>query len=104
MSSSTCQTWFSPQLKDSVAALMHAYGDVEAPLESSVEFMCGLLFRYMDDTIVEAMKVAYHKGGKFDADCLVFTCKYDLPTFKVAKTKLQRKRAVEALVGCNLAG
>lgn len=91
--------WYPPELKKSVAELMHAYGDVEVPLEEAVEFMCGLLYQYLDEVINDAMKVALYKEGEVDADCFLFTCRKDLANFKFAKTKLERRRAMEKTLG-----
>ncbi|CAM9107950.1 unnamed protein product [Sphacelaria rigidula] len=90
---------YPPGLKESVASLMHAYGDVEVPLEETVEFMCGLLYQHLDKVIDEAMKVAKIKAGEVDADCILFACRKDLTTFKFAKTKLERRRAVLETLG-----
>lgn len=77
---------------------MRAFGDVEDPLDESVECMCGLLTTFLDDTLLAAVKVALTKG-RFDAECLLFTCIHDKAMFKAAKNKLDRKRALFLALG-----
>lgn len=89
---------YSPELKKSVAELMHAFGDVEQPLDVTVECMCELLTQFLDDTLLEAVDVALTKGA-FDAECLLFTSRKDKATYKAAQSQLERKRALDTAIG-----
>lgn len=73
---------------------MHSFGDVEDPLNESVECMCGLLTQFLDDTLRGAVDVALVKR-EFDAECLLFTVRNDKVTYKAAKSQLDRKRALD---------
>ena len=95
----TCKmAYYSPEFKSQVSKLMHAFGDVEDPLDASVECMCGLLTQFLDDTLMRAVEVALTKK-RFDAECLLFTCIHDKAAFKAAKNKLDRKRALGLALG-----
>lgn len=88
---------YSEEMKARVREMMHAFGDAESPLEASVECMCGLLLRYLDDVLVDASKIAMCKG-KFDAECLLFACKSDLLVYKASKTRLESHRTLKSEV------
>lgn len=86
---------YSPQLRKTVAELMTASGDVKNPLDETVECMCGLLEQYLDDTLLQAQRVALIKGG-FDSECLLIVCGNDKSTYKATKSKLERRRALKS--------
>ena len=88
---------FSKEMKESISDLMYAFGDDICPREDSVEFMCGLLIEFVDEVIGDARKIAEYKEkyNYVDAECLLFTCKDDLPTYKAAKNRVTRHAALK---------
>ena len=88
---------YSEEMKVHVRQMMHAFGDTESPLESSVECMCGLLLGYLDEVLIDASKIALCKG-KFDAECLLFVCRRDLLVYKAAKTRLESHKTLKGEV------
>ena len=88
---------FSPEAKEVVANLMHAFGDVENPREDTVSCMCGMVSIFLDNVLLKAVQVALVKGF-FDEECLLFACKDNLLMYNAAKSKLERKKALEEVI------
>lgn len=95
--------YYSDEMKIKIAELMYAFGDDQNPREDSVECMCGMLLAFLDDVLIKAGKVALYKG-KFDAECLLFTCKGDLEMFRAAKSRLAAYIALKGEVSTLPAG
>lgn len=59
--------------------------------------MCGLLQGFIDKVLVDAGRIAEHKGKRdsVDAECLLFVCRKDLAMFKAAKSRLLRHAALK---------
>lgn len=85
---------YTAEHKKAVADLMFAFGDVNSPRPDTVECMCGLVDIFLAKVLRDTQDVSRMKGG-FDADCLLFSVGDDVSTFKVAKTQLKRKRALD---------
>lgn len=80
---------------------MHAFGNDESPLDESVEYLCGMVLRFMDETLLEAGRIAQCKG-KFDASCLLFVCKHDLMMYKAGRAMMDRRNAMRLEVNKTL--
>lgn len=97
---------YSEETLKSIATLMHAHGDVADPDPQTVHVMCGLIERYMDDVISEALR-AGRLSQKFEPEMLLLhsvskKADYDGGGEDVREAVgqvLAQKRAVESVVG-----